>query len=318
MVRILFILLFLSHFSLICKAEIIEERGSLLEFFGGVEDACEYDNWISHISEGIALEGFNDYGPVELDRQTNGFGAYQIIDSLENPAGILEDWYGIFANILANEIDQADAILSNSDFADYYQFVRLVDGNRTYLILREVLNEDYVDDNGTEDEADDVSGSFDYGWGLYVFNLNPTTPNVVLEVPHPCDDYITPFIAIDAFLLLNARAIFVSGAGREVEWTEEGEYNNAVTRSDPTRLQNVSAFQEAHKAIVDSTDSEFIVQIHSYDSAGRNLPQSILSAVSDYDPNPPLLDFETHFDIHFNNQSQNRIAKNEKHWSQHH
>ena len=175
-IHILFILLILMHCASICQAEIIEETGSLLEFFAGHEERCEYDNWVSHISEGIASEGYNDYGPPELDRQTNGFGAYQIVDSLDNPEGVLEDWYNIFANVLAGEIDSALAILERSDFADIYQMVLLEDEDKNYLILREVLNNDYEDDNGTEDEADDVTGSFDYGWGLYVFNLDPAGP----------------------------------------------------------------------------------------------------------------------------------------------
>ncbi len=295
--RILLVLLSVEFFCLICHAEIVEERGSLLEFFAGSEEGCEYDNWVSHISEGIAREGYNDYGPAENDRQTNGFGAYQIVDSLENYEAILEDWYAIFANIISDQINEADNVLSNSAFADYYQIVSLADGDRDYILLREVLNDEYVDDNGTEEEDDDVTGSFDYGWGLYIFNTDPITEKVVFEIPHPCDDFITPFVGIDAFLSLNALAIFVTGAGREVEWTEEGEYNNALTRSDPTRLPNISVFQEAHKTIVDSVGSEFIIQIHSYDSGGRAFPQNILSAVLDRDPNPPILDFENKFDI---------------------
>ncbi|MDP8239604.1 MAG: T9SS type A sorting domain-containing protein [Candidatus Hatepunaea meridiana] len=296
-IMIPFILLILMHCASICQAEIIEETGSLLEFFAGNEERCEYDNWVSHISEGIAREGYNDYGPAELDRQTNGFGAYQIVDSLDNPEGVLEDWYNIFANVLAGNIDEALVILEESDFADVYQMVLLEDEDKNYLILREVLNNDYADDNGTEGEADDVTGSFDYGWGLYVFNLDPGTPNVVLEMPHPCDDYITPFIGIDAFLLMDALAMFVSGSGREVEWTEEGNYSNSKARSDPTRTQNVTPFQEAHKAVVDSVDNEFVMQIHSYDTGGRDLSQCLMSTSDDNYPNPPVFDAVYRFDI---------------------
>lgn len=287
----------LIHNASICRAEIIEESGSLLEFFAGHEEDCAYDNWVSHISEGIVREGYNDYGPPELDRQTNGFGAYQIVDSLEYPDSILVDWYNIFANILAGEIDRALEILEGSDFADVYQMVHLEDGEKDYIMLREVLNNDYVDDNGTEDEADDVTGSFDYGWGLYVFNLDPATPNVVFEMPHPCDDYITTYIGMDAFLMMDALALFAWGAGREVEWTEDGIYDNSKTRSDPTRTRNVTNFQEAHKAIVDSIENEFIIQIHSYDSEGRSLSQCLLSTWSDDYPNPPVYDIDLRYDI---------------------
>ena len=280
-----------------CHAEIIEETGSLLEFFAGHEENCAYDNWVSHISEGIASEGYNDYAPPELDRQTNGFGAYQIVDSLENPDEVLADWYAIFANVLGGNFEIALDTLESSDFADVYQMVLLEDGDESYIILREILNNEYYDDNGTEDEADDVTGSFDYGWGLFIFNLDPESPWITLEAPHPNDDYITPYICIDAFLMLDAQALFVNGSGREVEWTEIGDYSNSKTRSDPTRRANVTAFQEAHKAIVDSVEGELIIQVHSYDSEGRNLAQSLLSTWDDDYPNPPLFDRLLNFDI---------------------
>ncbi|NQU05273.1 MAG: hypothetical protein HQ568_04205, partial [Calditrichaeota bacterium] len=280
-----------------CYAEIIEESGSLLEFFAGNEENCAYDNWVSHISEGIAREGYNVYAPPELDRQTNGFGAYQIVDSLENYEVLLDDWYAIFANVLAGNFEIALDTLEGSDFADVYQMVLLEDGDQSYIILREVLNDEYFDDNGTEDEADDVTGSFDYGWGLFIFNLDPESPWITFEAPHPNDDYITPYVCIDAFLSFGAQAFLINGSGREVEWTESGSYSNSKTRSDPTRSANVTAFQEAHKAIVDSVDNELIIQVHSYDSEGRDLSQSLLSTWDDHYPNPPLFDRLLNFDI---------------------
>lgn len=279
------------------RAEIIEESGSLREFFAGREENCAYDNWVSHISEGIAQEGYNAYCPVEHDRQTNGFGTYQIIDSLANPDSILADWYKIFANILAGDIGTASEILDSSSFSAFYELVDFRDGDDRFLIVREVLDTTYFDNNGTEDAADDVRGSFRYGWGLYIFNTNPRTPEVVIEIPHPNDDFITPYIGIDAFLFLGASAIFVSGAGREVKWSNVGAYDNSRSRSDPTRVGNHSVFQEAHEAVVDSIVSEFILPIHSYDSGGRDLAQSLLSAYPDNSPGTPVLDWLNHYDI---------------------
>ncbi len=278
-------------------AEIIYERGSLIEFFAGHEEGCAYDNWLSHISEGIARPGFNDYGPAELDSQRNGFGAFQIIDSLQNPDRILADWYRIFANILADELDTASLILDNSFFANFYDIVVLTDQNEEYVILRETLDNNYFDDNGTEDQSDDVRGSFRYGWGIYIFNRNPQTPNIVLEVPHPCDDFVVPFVGIDTFIRMGAAAIFVTGAGREVKWTNVGLFDNSKSRSDPTRVGNRSAFNEAHKAVVDSIRNEFVVVIHSYDSGGRELAQCLLACYPDASPNLPILDWQNHHDI---------------------
>jgi len=71
--RSFFILLVLFMFGT-CYADIIHETGSFKNFLFGRETACEYDRWMSHISEGIAIANYNLYAP--WDRQTNGFGAF--------------------------------------------------------------------------------------------------------------------------------------------------------------------------------------------------------------------------------------------------
>ena len=57
-------------------ANIIHESGELSEFLGGHSPGSSYDNWVSHVTEGIASDGFNDYGPDWLDVQTTGFGIH--------------------------------------------------------------------------------------------------------------------------------------------------------------------------------------------------------------------------------------------------
>jgi len=276
---------------------IIEERGSLREFFAGEEEGCAYDNWISHVVEGIAVADYNDYGPPELDRQTNGFGAFTAIDSLENKEEIIADWREIFDNLTSGNVDAARVALALSDFSDNYSMVHLEDGEKDYIILRERLNEDYVDDNGTQDQSDDVIGSFDLGWGLFIFDLDPVTPNVVIEVPHPEDDFLACHSGYDAFATIGARAFFVAGVGREVAWTGVGNYSNLKSLADPTRLEN-SAFHQAHLAVVDLIDEDFVIQVHSYDSdAHPNLKAIELSTRLDYYPNPPVLDFDNRFDM---------------------
>ena len=282
--------------AMVCQAEIIVESGSLLEFFAGTEDGCAYDNWVSHISEAIAREGYNDYEPVELDRQTNGFGTYTVIDSLDNPDLYLTSWYRILAQVVGGDLNIASEMLDTSVIANIYDIVLLEDGEDHYVILREVLNDEYFDDNGTEDLSDDVRGSFDYGWGVYIFNLQSETPNIIIEAPHPCDDFITTYIGIDAFLQLGAYAIFVSGAGREVKWIEDGDFDNSLTLSDPTRNAR-TFFQEAHKCVVDLIDNEYVMQLHSYDTGNRNLMPVLLSTYPDNYPNAPLYDAETNLDI---------------------
>ena len=63
--------------SSISHANIIHEVGSLSGCILGESPNSSYDNWLSHVTEGIADEGFNDYGPDWLDVQTNGFGNYE-------------------------------------------------------------------------------------------------------------------------------------------------------------------------------------------------------------------------------------------------
>ena len=56
------------------RADIVYEFGNLIEFFGGTAPEIAYNNWVSHVTEGIASDGYNDYGSDWLDVQTNGFG----------------------------------------------------------------------------------------------------------------------------------------------------------------------------------------------------------------------------------------------------
>jgi len=211
------------------QAEIIEESGSLLEFFAGNEGGCAYDNWISHTSEydyfGYSPGG-GYFAPPELDRETNGFGAYTVVDDLNNPDQVLTDWYNIFDAFIQGDAYNANVYLSQSSFADTYQLVRLTDDGVVYLILREVLNNNYNDDNGTPDDStDDVSGSFDLGWGLFVHKLSPApaNPEVVIEVVHPNADFTAPYLAIDAPNDLYYLQVETDAEAGEVEVGYRGE-----------------------------------------------------------------------------------------------
>ena len=80
---------------------VVNEQGSLLEFFSGHEDGCAYDNWISHRSEGpgnnATYEDRMDWAPPEFDKENNDFGRYQVVDSLNNPDQIMGE-LGLFVN----------------------------------------------------------------------------------------------------------------------------------------------------------------------------------------------------------------------------
>ena len=73
----LFYIFFIFTFS---YSEIKYESGDLTEFIGGNAPLSSYDNWLSHVAEGIAPPGFNDYGPEFIDVQSNGFGKHKILN----------------------------------------------------------------------------------------------------------------------------------------------------------------------------------------------------------------------------------------------
>ncbi len=280
------------------QSENISETASLQEFYQGVEGYTEYDNWVSHISEGVADAGYNDEGPAGLDRQLDGFGNFQLIPADVGGDSLLSTFYDIFVELFQGNVNIVQSMLTDARLGGKYEVVTITDNGNDYYVLREVLNDYYFDDNGTPgDGSDDITGSFDYGWGLFVVNPNAVNPEIVIEVPHPCDDYTTPAIGFDAFMTTGAGLMFVNGAGREVEWTESAPYYNSKSLSDPTRNER-TPFHEAHKAAVDMFGSEFIIQIHSYDTDSHpNSYDSELSTRDDPNPNKPVADASTYFDI---------------------
>ena len=60
---------YVFRFALIIEillSNIVYETGSIVEFFSGHSPSTSYDNWISHVSEGIAEQDYNDYGPTSV------------------------------------------------------------------------------------------------------------------------------------------------------------------------------------------------------------------------------------------------------------
>ena len=273
-------------------ASIIYETGSLRGFLGSSCPNCAYDNWISHISEAIANPHLNDFGPVELDPQTNGFGSYQRIEQDSAGNALIASWYYIFTQLFAGDTATVASELTATSLDTIYQLVVLTDAEKEYYILRELLNMDYYDDQLTPDDTtDDVQGSFDLGWGVYVFSPSAAKPNIIVEMPHPTDDYISPFVGIDVFESYDAGLLMIAGAGREVLWTNEGEYNNSKSLSDPTR-NSQTVFHAAHRAFVDNQQNHFTLQVHSFDTIlHQGLRSVVLSAgPDDAFPNEPILD----------------------------
>ncbi len=256
---------------------LVIETGSLREFLYGQEPTLEYDNYVSHVSEGIASPNYNYYAP--FDPQTNGFGDFIIPNT-----GQLDAWAQISQSFIDQDWQGAQ------DLLDFYGFPYNVvqfndtDYDRTYYMLREVLNSD-TDNNIDTDTDDDVVGSFDYGWGLYIFNPDAANP-IIVTVPHPTDDYPTIVLGYHTFVKWDSAFLMVSGAGREVKWTNVPPYWNSKSISDPTRNLD-HPYNESYHVFADYIRDnygrlEFSAQMHSYDWNDRHTgyPNTQISAGS--------------------------------------
>lgn len=239
---------------------IVHETGNLEQFLFGSETASEYDNWISHVSENIADPGMNHYAP--WDRQTTGFGSF-----LEPDANETNLWSQAITLFFDGAYDQAQQVLTDSGIP--YKIVQFDDTQtgKTYYILRETLNDD-IDDNGTEDTSDDEIGSFDFGWGIFIYDPGSLNP-VIVSAPHPCDDFPSPLMAWEAFKRWNARWLMINGAGREVAFTGSSYNNNNQSLSDPSRNPD-HPFNIVYQMAADDIRNqfgreEFSAQIHTYD-----------------------------------------------------
>jgi hypothetical protein len=281
------------------QAQILHEQGKLRGFLGGNCPGCGYDNWITHISEGVARPGYNDYGPLSLDPQMNGFGQYLPIPDSDFGDSLIADWYRISSALFQGDTVHVESLLVATQLDSLYDFAILHDSTRVYYLLREQLNLAYYDTQATAaDSSDDVRGSFDAGWGMYVFSPSALRPNILIEAPHPEDDFITPYISTDVFQLFDAGVLMIAGAGREVLWTHEGEYDNSKSLSDPSRIEQ-TFFQAAHRAFADLHLDDFTLQLHSFDSAPHlGLKSLVISAGPDDGwPNEPIMDRCAHDDM---------------------
>ena len=292
----LLLLLASLAFVLSGKAEVVYEAGSLIEFVGGISPGTAYDNYVSHVSEGIADQGYNDYGPDWVDIQNNGFGDYRIISEFSYT---LAHWRNIFIALLQNDVALADQLLSDSLDTFHYDLVQFEDVvyNRTFYLLRERLDLSYEDSNHPDVTGDDVLGSFSNGWGLFIISPDAERQHVIVEIPHPCDDFISPYMGTEMFLQTDAFAMLIAGAGREVKWTQSGAFSNNKSLSDPSRNSN-TVFQVFHEVLCDSLmqlgpHSPLVLHTHSFDdnTAHANFQSIVLSGGWDAsNANKPIRD----------------------------
>ena len=299
MKNVLLIIFFISP----CFSQILYENGVLKEFFGGDAPQSSYDNWISHTSEGIITEGFNDYGPTWLDMQTNGFGDHRV---LGQGSPTLDYWKIIFDNFVLGDTSLVDSLLQDSVNSFFYELVIFNDTslNKTFHIIREQLDSSFVDQNDPGNDADDVLGSFKNSWGMYIINPSSSREQVFIQVPHPCDDFIAPYIAMDLYIQTDAFGFMIASASRESEWNEIGNYSNSKSISDPSRYPNTvfQIFQESATESLVQTEPHWplIFVIHSFDNDTHLDRKSVILAAGSQKPftTKPIRDItQNHFDI---------------------
>ena len=283
----LFVLFLLLH-TIFCVA-VLEETASFKDFLYLNTDDCDYDNWVSHISEGIADAGYNYYAPYDV--QTDGFGGFNIPSDDD-----LLNWESMIDLFVQGNTVFVQMYIDNFEYP--YQIVEFndTDNGETYYLLREIPNWVHHDENETPGYPDDDEfGAFDWGWGLYLFNPNAETP-LVITCPHPNDDFTTAAVGFECFKAWNARYLLINGTGREVEWTEDGDFTNSKSLSDPSR-RNDHPFTVAYKVFCDEIRETFgkrelSIQIHGYDwnrHAGH--PNGQISAgYNRGNPNLPIRD----------------------------
>ncbi|NQT65749.1 MAG: hypothetical protein HQ554_06185, partial [FCB group bacterium] len=269
---------------------VIEETESLQNFLYGEAPDCEYDNWMSHVVEGIADPGYNLYAPWDV--QTEGFGDY-VIPSEDD----LSNWGLVIEEFLMGNLDEAQSIIDTASYPYQVVIFNDTDSDRTFYMLREIPNGSYYDDNQTEDPGDDEIGAFDYGWGLYIYYPNGEYPHII-TAPHPNDDYFTVPIAHKAFIDHNSKFLLISGCGREVEWTNIGNYDNSKSLCDPSRIED-HVYNVGYQRFCDYIRNEFnrhefSLQIHSYDWGNRHWGYPDLQISAGYHVGSPDLPIRDH------------------------
>ena len=300
--RMVFILMLL----VVSRASaLVVESGTLRNFVLGHCRTCAYDNWISHVSEGVAAPGLNDYGPPWFDPQMNGFGSFTLIPQSAAGDTTLSEWRAVFTAANFNRWTSVDSLLAlQTEWR--YELVEFHDTelNTVYHLLRERLDSSFVEHFTDSLHTGDVVGSFRNAWGLFVFNPSPVMPKLIIEMPHPEDDFLSIPVGLELFIRTGARMMMIAGAGREVMWdTTHAQYQNDYSLSDPSRYGR-APFAICHETLFDllytNVMSQMVtVQMHSYDTgAHTGLGDIQVSAFpTDNQPNPPVRDRASHLDL---------------------
>jgi len=287
MKKIIFILALFAIMSF-CLA-VVQENASFWGFMISGAPECAYDKFITHTSERVVTPNYNLYAP--FDRQLTGFGDFVVASEQQ-----LLDWDVAVGTFIDGDYEATEILMNQYGFpysvAEFYD----QDTDRTYYILRETLNGDYDNNNTPDFPDDDEIGSYDYGWGIYIFNPQGQIPAVV-HVVHPNDDFTVVPIAVKTFQELDAQYLLIHSAGREVKWTNVAPYTNAKSLSDPSRVEEHpfnKVYQRACDRIRANGQHELSLQIHGYDWGDRHPGYASCQISAGYNKSSPDLPIRDH------------------------
>ena len=99
------------------------------------------------------------------------------------------------------------------------------------------------------------------GWGTYIFD--PTAGNtLILEIPHPLFDMLTPEQGIDAFQQFGATAVLIAGTHRYANTTPSSCQPTDTTSNSDVAHNIENMFQPAHERISAAMPDGMFVQLH--------------------------------------------------------
>ncbi len=114
-------------------------------------------------------------------------------------------------------------------------------------------------------------------WGSYVFNPTPCRETLIIQAPHPDEDFNTGKQGAYCFVRLNAKALFISGTNRCNHSSFSSCDGTTSVCSEATTAYRISdvahnddtPFQRATKKLYTADNNAVFVQLHGFSKKKR-------------------------------------------------
>ena len=195
-------------------------------------------------------------------------------------------WRVVFRSLLAGA--WADAHVQAKTISSTYNVVRILDmpSQRTYYVMMEGLP-GQIPAAATHSSGISISDPADgtrRGWGTYIFDPQPRRA-LALSAPHPHDDLDTAEQAVDAYVGLQARALFLAGTDRDQNSARAScEQSSRPYLEADVAHTSESVFQVAFEETYASDVFTWHVQFHGNSSCDADVFLS-----NGVTPAPPVL-----------------------------